>query len=128
MSGIENADNMYLQPFAGCGFVEEVNGPGAREVPEFTPTKAELLVLVKHWQKTFLDSELFIFLTKTIGSTDMRLSPFAQRRVFRIISLLEDDAIKAVREVNNEFCEKLGARDWEEFCGYIGVSGWPEYM
>ncbi len=31
------------------GFVDEVNGRGAVAVPEFTATRYELFVLLKHW-------------------------------------------------------------------------------
>jgi hypothetical protein len=46
---IRNADNADLQPLAGpnfrIGLVDKVNGEGAREVPEFIPTRAELVEL-----------------------------------------------------------------------------------
>ncbi len=31
------------------GYVDEVNGPGAIAVPEFTASRHELLVLLKYW-------------------------------------------------------------------------------
>ena len=48
-----NADNEMFQPFVDengtlTGHIDEVNGLGATEVP-FTPTRHELLLLVKHY-------------------------------------------------------------------------------
>ena len=98
-------------PCIGC--VEIVNGSAAREVPEFLPTRHELLELVKYWESTFLDRAFFMFQTRQIGSTDIRMGPFAERRVIRIIKLLGDEGIKAVRKVREEFEKSIGVREAE---------------
>jgi hypothetical protein len=123
-----NRDNAGLGPrnaggvLIGC--VEDVNGNGAREVPEFVPTRAELLELVKHWEFTFLKREYFIFSTSTVGSDDNRLCPFAVRRVMRIIELLGQDAIQAVQEERDAFAKSIGPRKWKKFCIYLG----PDFL
>lgn len=126
MSNQSNEDNRDLQPLYGgnltIGFVDEVNGSGAREVPEFTPTKAELLELVKHWELTFLDTNYFVFWSQQIGSTERRLSAYAERRICRIVDLLGDDAVEAFREVRKTFAARIGSQDWEDFCAYVGIN------
>jgi hypothetical protein len=87
-----NADNTDLQPLVEgpCVFgrVDNVNGPDAVEVPGFVATRAELLELVKHWEEVFLSRAFFMFETGQIGSTDIRLAPFAARRVVRICRIV----------------------------------------
>ena len=120
-----NEDNPDLQPltdghlvYIDC--VDAVNGAAARDVPEFVPTRAELLELLRYWESTFLNRTFFVFETGQIGSTDLRTCPFAERRVNRIIGLLADDAVKAVQEVRDKFAERVGARKWKSFCKYLG--------
>jgi hypothetical protein len=119
-SGIVNADNRDLQPGEGgmVGDVDKVNGPGAAEVPEFTPTKAELLALVKYWENILLDSQYFIFSCHHDLRLEMTLIPYAVRRLDRIVGLLGDDAVKAVDEVKNEFAKSGGFSDWADYCGH----------
>jgi hypothetical protein len=123
-SSIVNADNRDLQPLSDhgitIGFVDEVNGPGAREVPEFTPTRTELLELVKYWTLIFLEWEHRRFETATAGSREVRMCPYADRRVYRIIELLGDDAAKAVHEVSNQFAERVEPLEWERFQEFLG--------
>ena len=131
MSSTINADNQDLQ--ATCvgplvvGFVDKVNGPAAGEVPGYMPTKAELLELVKYWESTFLNTEYYVFATGQYGGTEMRLSPYAERRVDRILELLGDDAIKAVCEIRFGFAKGVGPRLWKQFCGYLGAEG-PDWF
>jgi hypothetical protein len=121
---IRNADNADLQPLAGPNFrigLVEVNGEGAREVPEFIPTRAELVELAKHYESIFLDCEFFSFWSGQIGSTDMRLRHFARRRVGRIVELVGSDAAAPVEDARNEFAKTVDARKWKRFCRYLGI-------
>lgn len=121
MTTIENLDNSRLMPLMGCiGCVDEVNGSSAREVPGFSPTKAELLILARHWEHTFLDRAYFTFTHRQIGSTEMRLVQFAERRVQRVINLLGEEAIRAVQEARDEFA-KNNPVSWNAFVQYLGV-------
>jgi hypothetical protein len=123
MNDIANADNSGLQPrglAVKIGSVEMVNGSKATEVPQFVVTRGELLELVKHWEYTFLSRTYFVFTTDQIGSTDLRLAPYAERRVARIVRLLGDEAVRAVDEVMDGFAERLGSRNWEKFRRYLG--------
>lgn len=119
-----NADNADLQPLlpgpCAIGHVENVNGSDAAEVPAFVVTRAELLELVKYWEDIFLSRAFFIFQTGQIGSTDLRLAPFAERRVVRITESLGDDAVNAVQEVADGFAKRIGVTVWNKFCRYLG--------
>jgi hypothetical protein len=129
MQTATNRDNAHFQPLTGnlcdgrvayIGYVDDVNGSPASEVPEFAVTRAELLELAKYWQNIFLSRTFFIFETDQIGSTDIRVCPYAERRVARIIELLGDEAIRVVREVEDEHAKRVGVRVWKEFRAYLG--------
>jgi len=119
-----NADNADLQPMGlptvCIGRVDIVNGSEAREVGGFIPTRAELVELAKYWEYTFLSRAYVVFSTDQIGSTDLRLAPFAKRRVTRIIDLVGIDGAEAVQQVRDEFASRVGARAWKRFCRYLG--------
>ena len=104
----------YLKPF---GFRDEVNGRGAQEIPAFNATRHELLQLVKYWQTALVDSQYFAFLYNTIGSRDLRLQPFCNKRISRIAELVGEEAVtEAVRDAENEFGKKQDPRAWAIFC------------
>lgn len=121
-----NADNADLMPLGSpqilIGCVGDVNGEGARDFPQFVPTRAELLELLKFWEDVFLGRAYFIFTTKQIGGTDLRLAPFAERRVTRIVDLLGKDAVDAVAEVRKQFAREIGERQWRRFSQYLGTN------
>lgn len=52
MVNVRNADNEYLGAWGGrrlvIGSVNEVNGPGAQEIPDFMPNRHELIQLTKY--------------------------------------------------------------------------------
>jgi hypothetical protein len=123
-----NAGNTDLQPPQAGGFVigdvNNVNGADAFEVPEYVVTRTELREIARYWEDVFLSRAFFIFDTGQIGSTDLRIAPFAERRVNRIIGLLGQDAIDAVIEVRKQFARELGDDTWKRFCEYLG----PEHV
>jgi len=113
---VRNSDNDLLLPMGVFGSVDEVNGPGAAEIPDFVPTRHELLQLLNFWVKKALDYEYFAFLYAQTGSTEIRLIPYAWRRINRIGDLLgEESAKKAVEEAYVEFGKDKNPRDWEIF-------------
>src|SRR5262245_57069626 len=118
---VSNSDNEFLEPWCAghfkIGCVDEVNGAGAAEVPGFTPTRHELRQLAKYWAETALEIEYDWFIYAQVGGTDMRLEPFAQRRIARIANLLGTEEVqKLVSEVEIEFGKKQYPRAWEIFC------------
>jgi hypothetical protein len=70
------------------GYVSEVNGPDSVEMPEFVPTRYELLQLAKYWATLALDLQFDFFLYAQTGSSEYRLDAFARRRVGRIAEIL----------------------------------------
>lgn len=116
---IKNADNEWLGTAEGAnicvGHVSEVNGADAAEVEGFVPTRHELLELVKYWAKIAINTDYECFLYAYSGSTEMRLSSFAWRRVARIGDLLGDAVDRALDEVYEEFANKENKRHWAVF-------------
>jgi hypothetical protein len=98
------------------GYVEEVNGTGAQEVQEFLPTRHELLQLVKYWARVDVDIEYFYFCCQQSGSTEMRRSTFARRRLARIADLLGDEAVdQAIEEAFADYGKDQDPRVWNIF-------------
>jgi hypothetical protein len=116
---VRNADNEDLHPIDEygdlLGQIDEVNGRGATEVP-FTPTRFELLVIVRHWAdvavRLYWDD--FVF-----GIEDRWLSyRFARRRLVRASDLLGEDAVnQAIEEAADDLRRSLSLtlREWDIF-------------
>jgi hypothetical protein len=119
-----NRDSAGLEALTGwgvtIGFVNYVIGEGALEVPEFVPTRAELLQIVKYWEQIYLKETYFMFCSGKNLSMEIRLFPFTLCRILRILELLGDDAVQAVREVRDAFAKSIGLRRWNRFHRYIG--------
>jgi len=118
-----NADNDLLHPLSAgriqIGCVDEVNGPGGAEVPEFVPTRHELIQIAKYWIFVDLDIHFSCWLLAGSGSTEAWTSMFAARRLGRITQLLGEDVVqKAVDEAWEEFGRKCDSpelwRIWRE--------------
>jgi hypothetical protein len=117
----KNSDNDFLLPSGNerfvVGYVEEVNGAGAKEIAGYIPTRHELIQLVKYWYGQFLDLEWSFFTTGQTGSYEIRLGPFAERRINRAATAIGEGAVKqAIKEVRDEFKAKVDdARLWDIF-------------
>jgi hypothetical protein len=114
---VKNADNEWLGAVhAGgsvIGRVDEVNGPGAEEIL-FSPTKHELIQLVKHWTRIAFDIEYDWFLYQQSGSSDCRQQTFAWCRINRIASAVgEPDVKKAIDEISEELIKE--SEGWRVF-------------
>jgi hypothetical protein len=75
------------------GFVQEVNGNEAVEVPEFVPTKHELKEIVKYWFHQTLQNDFFFFETGCSGSTEWRINIYAERRINRAAEILSEQEL-----------------------------------
>ena len=95
---VANKNNESLHAWGNKNFtigsVDEVNGAEAVEVPDFAPTRHELIQIVKYWAKKRLDNAWFFFLTSQTGSTEWRINLFAARRIYRIEEILGEDEVK----------------------------------
>ena len=79
---VKNADNQHL---GGDCWVDEVNGPGATEVPDFVPTRHELVQLVRFWMEKKLRYEFTEELCFAHSSpSGLRQAGFAWRRIQHI--------------------------------------------
>ena len=104
------------------GYVSEVNGPDSAEMPEFVPTRHELILLVKHWTTLELRQLFGFFLHGQVGSNDRRRYEFAGRRISRVATVLgEEDVRKVIEEAEHEFSKAIDPRAWD-----IYKNGTPE--
>jgi len=98
------------------GHVSEVNGPDSAEMPEFVPTRHELVQLAKYWATLDLDDLFDFFLYGQTGSSEWRRVAFARRRICRIATVLgEEEVQKAVEEAEKEFSKTIDPRAWAIF-------------
>jgi hypothetical protein len=134
-----------LGPLAGCiGVIRGVNDESAYLVKEFKPTLYELEVLARHYLEEARDIEFGWTFLGFSGSYEIRMQPFAYRRLATIQSILGDqrlqEAISRVEEKwdkrfaeaeeiekNLEPCKSCGAkRDYYDYAspitdGYCGA-------
>ncbi len=107
---VANKDNESLHAWGNKNFtigsVDEVNGAEAVEVPDFAPTRHELIQIVKNWAKKRLDNAWFFFLTRQTGSTEWRIDLKLFNHSFVLV-----ESLAAIEE-----CNALGCR--------LGVSAW----
>ena len=98
------------------GFVDAVNGPGARPCPEFVPTRHEVLEIARYWGSELLDNQIYWFLYGQTGSDEIRIMAFAEARLDRIAAILGTESVTAVWEqVEHKFREQLGDKLWDTF-------------
>jgi hypothetical protein len=95
---VKNADNKYLMPWGDSnftvGYVDSVNGCGARECPEFVPTVEELRRLARYWMDVWLNNMWMFFTFGQTGSSEIRENPFAENRVARIEAILGEEEVQ----------------------------------
>ena len=116
---VKNVDNDGLGALnmrgGRIGVVDEVNGPGATEVPGFLPTQHELLELVRYWAGIAIGIDWRWFVDECYGSEDIRLEPYAWKRISRIGDLLGEERVKkVVDEVYEEYGE-THKKHWNVF-------------
>jgi hypothetical protein len=122
---VDNEDNQGLQPLVGggsrIGYVDEVNGAGADEMPAFVPTRHELTELLKYWEQVWVDNQFFMCWTQHSGGTERRQTAFADRRIGRIADVLGEDTTQAITyDVREKFGRTCDRRIWN--CFRKGVS------
>ena len=110
-TNVVNQDNESLHAYGNhrfiIGYVEKVNGSGAEEIPDFVPTRHELLVLAKYWTQERLEQEFWCFCTQSSGSTEWRLSIYAGRRIDRIADLIAEEEVDCAE---NDAIAELGRK------------------
>lgn len=113
-------DSAFLGPMVGrgfcIGFVDEVNGPGGVECAEYVPTVHELRVLAEYWSRTEIDIDFDTFAFAQIGSTELRLGPYAGRRLGRIARLISEDTVREIHQKEEDRMRaKVDPAMWEAF-------------
>jgi hypothetical protein len=112
---VKNADNKWLGPMGEVGRVTEVNGAGAQEFCDFHPTKHELITLAKYWAETAIDIEFGWFLYDGADSAEIRLHPFAWKRMKRIRALIGREVDDAIEQAYQDYGAKQDKEAWEVF-------------
>jgi hypothetical protein len=98
------------------GYVSEVNGPDSGEVPDFIPTRHELIQLVEYWATIDLDDLFHFFLLGQTGSAERRRVEFARHRICRIAAILgEEEVRKAIEEAEQKYSKTIDPRAWSIF-------------
>ena len=98
------------------GCVPEVNGEGALEENGFVPTRHELPILASYWLEKVLTLNFDWFYYRQTGSSEIRVKPYAYRRLARIEQILGADAIETLdREVMSELEAKVDPQIWKMF-------------
>jgi hypothetical protein len=85
------------------GYVEEIHGEMGRPVPEFVPTRHELLTLAEHWRSEWLMIELWWLESGSVGSDELRQYEYAFDRMSRATGLIDhvltaEDRARALEE------------------------------
>jgi hypothetical protein len=99
------------------GYVDEVNGEGAEELP-LMPTRHELLVLVRYWAEVEIAYDFeYLFLMESACSSGSRRAGFASRRIARIVELLGWEVVgKAMTEAEDAYGKRQDPKAWAVFC------------
>ena len=94
--------------------VYEANSIASGEVPEFVPTRDELIQLVKYWATMVIDIRYWSFVAGQTGRDDFRLENLALVRIQRIAEIIGDEEVaKAVNEAKAELSKE--AQGWDIF-------------
>lgn len=114
----EDAEGDVMPRQAGpfvIGFVDEIAGQGG-EVVAAELIHEELLELVRHWEMRILDIDYSYFLCDDTGSTEIRLQPYASRRIDRIANCIGTEAVQsAVKEAVAQFSADIPPKLWQMF-------------
>ena len=98
------------------GYVDEVNGSGAVELPGIVETKHELIQLVKYWARIRIDIRFVWFAHQCVGSSETGLESFSGRRIARIAEVLgNDETSAAVQQAYAEYAKNIDPRIWDVF-------------
>jgi hypothetical protein len=80
------------------GLAEILYGEAGRPVPEYIPTRNELLVLVHHYVDEEVHCQAFWDTFTCVGSYELRLVRHARERISRIAELLGEAAEEKIQE------------------------------
>lgn len=78
------------------GSVDEINGGGGEEVPEFVATRHELERLAAYWWTERIEHDFDWFVSQQTGSSEWRRSVYINRRLNRLYDILGQEAMDKV--------------------------------
>ncbi len=95
---------------------EDKLDPWEIEVPEFIPSRRELLKIVKDWYLEDLKIQWFWFRSQVCILPDVRQHLSDSSRIGQITKLLgEEEVEKAIAEAREDYGRKLDPRYWDIF-------------
>lgn len=110
--------SMTIGPFR-VGSVDFINGEGGKEVPEFVPTRQELMQLAEYWALERIKHDFFWVLTQQTGSSEWREGEYIFRRLNRLGEILGTEAMGSVWDAAiatfRKQSPKVTDEDWRVF-------------
>ncbi|HWY55862.1 MAG TPA: hypothetical protein VNZ03_15450 [Terriglobales bacterium] len=107
---------MPSDPFI-VGSVEAINGEDGKEVPQFVPTRHELMQLAEYWALERIDHDFYWFAFQQTGSSDWRWGRYISRRLNQLSEILGTQAMKSVWDAAiatfRKQRPKLTDEDWQ---------------
>lgn len=113
-------------PFGPFGYVEEIHGDLGRPMPEYVPTKHELLLLARHWAKVVTDIEYFWSDFGQVGSSDMRNHVYGHHRVSKLSDLVGVEEIRKIFKELERPSEETTSDPMDTEEVFEGLEGDPE--
>jgi hypothetical protein len=98
------------------GYVDEVNGRGSTECPDYRPSRHELAILARHWFRKNYDDATNCWLYAYSGSSESRRLSYSHRRLNRIGAILGEEEMDKIGQEVDAMCRKeWGEEVWEAF-------------
>jgi len=105
--------NAQLNELVDFVFTDQIK---ALEIPNYIPTREEIIQIVKYWIKEVLEVQYYQFVTGAHSGSDWRLISFARNQGDHITEVLGIEAMdQAINEVYAKFGEKQEKRIWNIF-------------
>ena len=100
------------------GSVDEINGGGGQEVPEFVATRHELEQLAAYWWTERINHDWDYFVYQSSGSSEWRRSVYTNRRLNRLYDIFGQEAMdKVIDDATARWRKlyKISDEDWRVF-------------
>ena len=89
------------------------SGLGGQKIPNFTVTRYELIQLVKHWERCYLDEDYFLYSVGVYSSQIKSRMQSYEDRIQEIEDIIGRElTLAATEEATEEFGASLDPRMW----------------
>lgn len=96
--------------------IPDIRAKGGEEVPNFSVTETELLVLARYWRWVDLDIDTDRFLFAMIGRIQMYFLPYVWHRRDAVTLVVGEERFRELtHDIDERFRASLGDRRWEIF-------------